>query len=112
MMPTGRPISTSEYRRINISRYREHRKGPLVAYMSLDLPSGMTIHDVGYFQKDGKRWIGLPSKDREVEGKRKFFPIVEFRDHAMNERFTTLVLAAVDAYIKGRHTGARAGGVT
>jgi len=65
-------------------------------FFTVTLPSGMITHDCMLHKKDNRRWIGIPSREYESQGKRKFAPIITFVDRAAEHRFYDQILAALD----------------
>lgn len=69
-------------------------------------PSGLVLRECSLHEKDGKRWIGLPSKPQiDSEGRHRkdattgrplYSPVVEIAGKEERERFQRAALAAVD----------------
>jgi hypothetical protein len=82
-------------------KLRRLNKNSLRGFVSLRLPSGLTLHDCSWHQQpDGREWIGLPSRSYQVaDSTTKWAPIVEFDADATRERqaFQRLALEAVHA---------------
>jgi hypothetical protein len=58
----------------------------------------MIIRGLSLHVKNTSRWVGLPSKEfTKKDGGKGFTPILEFRDHAAQDKFRDLILAALDA---------------
>ena len=71
------------------TNWKPLRKGSLVGFVSITMPSGITIHEVSILETNGKFWASPPSKpmiDRDGrvmigdDGKRRYTPIIEFAD--------------------------------
>ena len=93
---------------IKITNYRAYDRGKaLKGFFTVTLESGLIIHGVKLFVKDGGyRWIGMPSEkfnDRNT-GAEGFRPIVEFASREASDRFRDAVLSAVDAQVKAPPT--------
>jgi hypothetical protein len=81
--------------------------GAAVGVITIELPSGMVLHGCMVFAKDGRRWVMPPSKVRVWSGEvqlainRKpiYDPVVTFADRARADAFSSLALAALDAYL-------------
>lgn len=92
-----------------VREYRELHSGAALAIITLELPSGMVLHDCMVLEKDGRRWVNPPSKVRvwrgevktALDGKPIYDPVVSFVDRAKSDAFSALALAALDAYIEG-----------
>jgi DNA-binding cell septation regulator SpoVG len=84
--------------KITVTNYKAHQKGSLAAFFSVILPSGFIVHECKLFQKEGRRWIGLPSRPfTGKDGTRAYAPILEFTNREACERFRETVLDAIDA---------------
>ena len=97
---------------ITASDWREVVKNSLQGFCVLTLsPSGIVLRDCALHERDGKRWISLPSRpqlDSEgrhrkdpVTGKALWLPVVEIKGKAEREKFQAAALAAIDA-LRGR----------
>jgi hypothetical protein len=87
---------------IEILTFKKFIKGALCGWVDLTLPAiGLTLHSLGLFEKDGRRWLGLPQREYEAGGERKFAAVAEFIDRAANERFQRAALTALDAFRRG-----------
>jgi hypothetical protein len=91
---------------ITASDWRPLQRNPLLGFLTLTLvPSGIVLHDCGLHQKDGRRWIALPSKpqidskgrhSKGETGKGLYTPIVaEIAGKEERAQFQA-ALAAVD----------------
>jgi hypothetical protein len=78
-------------------------KGSLRGFATVKLPSGLLVADVVVCCSHGKSWASLPSKpmlDRdgrqvEVEGKKKYLPILSWSDRATADRWSDAVVMLV-----------------
>src|ERR1700704_3627436 len=78
-------------------------KGSLRGFANVELPIGLRITDCPVLTSNGKAWATLPSKpvlDRdgkhvEVNGKRQYAPILEWRDRDLSDRFSELIVGLV-----------------
>jgi hypothetical protein len=88
---------------IIIRGWKPYRLGTLAGYLDIELPGGLVIHGCALLEKDGDRWISLPSKQRRTGvGAITWVPTVSFPDRATRDEFQSLALAALDAYLTGR----------
>jgi hypothetical protein len=89
------------------SDWRPMERNTLRGFMTLTLsPSGLRLRECTEHKKDGKRWIGLPSKPQlgaegrhrvdPSTGKKLYTPIVEITGTEARKRFQDAALAAVD----------------
>jgi DNA-binding cell septation regulator SpoVG len=73
-------------------------RGHLVAYLTVETPSGFVIRDCRLFKKNGKRWIGLPSRQyKKSDGSFAYAEIVRFASKEAYARFQDQAMQAVDA---------------
>jgi hypothetical protein len=68
--------------------------------ISVEKWGNFIIEDMAYFEKDNKRWCAFPSKEYEMLGNKKFFPITKFKDKEMQNIFLSKVRDALDEYLK------------
>jgi hypothetical protein len=87
-----------------VSNAKSICKNSLVGSFDLQMPSGMKINSCLLLEKNGKRWIGFPSREwQKADGTRDFFPIIEFVDRSTSDKFQAAVLPlAVDALLVGQ----------
>lgn len=76
-------------------------KGPLIARFSIKIAKwgGLVIRDCTFFDSGGKRWVSMPSREYESEGKKKYFSFVIFESREIDERFKAAILQAVDEHL-------------
>jgi len=86
---------------MEIIKFKEVNKNTLQASFSLKIPKwgNFIINDILYFKKDNNRWIALPSKEYEHEGKKKYHWYIHFEDPKIMEGFQKKVLQAIDEYL-------------
>jgi hypothetical protein len=81
---------------------RTHNKPPLTAFVTLVLPSGLVIKECAYFERDGKRWVSLPTRSYTTRvGKTAYSQILDFETPSAKARFQAQALAALDELLKG-----------
>jgi DNA-binding cell septation regulator SpoVG len=79
-----------------ITNAKSINRGSLVGAFSIELPSGLIIHDAKLFEKGDSRWLGMPSREyAKNDGSRGFAPIVEFKDRDTSDKFKDAVLPSV-----------------
>ena len=80
-----------------VTNYKSYHKGSLSAFFSVTLPSGLIIHECKLFEKEGRRWIGLPSRAfTGKDGGTAYAPILEFAQREAADKFRDAVLLAID----------------
>jgi hypothetical protein len=74
-------------------------KNSLKATVDLTIPKWrLVIRGAMWFEKNGKEWIGFPSREwTDRNGEKKFATILEFSDRDTADRFQRAALAAVRA---------------
>jgi hypothetical protein len=82
--------------------------GALIAFLSIETPSGLLIRDCRLFEKSGRKWVGLPSRQyTKSDGSTAYAQIVEFSSKEVAARFQDEAIRAIDAYLVGGSDGAR-----
>jgi hypothetical protein len=85
--------------RVEVLAFKPYVKNTMQGWVDLLLPSvgiklvGCTVH-----QKNGSRWIGLPAREYQDGGVRKWAPIVENVSKGAREAFQQAALAALDGF--------------
>lgn len=88
------------------TNWKPLRKGALVGFVSVSMPSGLVIHEISVLETNGRFWASPPSKpmiDRNGvvmigdDGKRRFASIIEFATREIRSRWSAAVVAAVRA---------------
>ena len=88
------------------TNWKPLRKGSLIGFVSVSMPSGITIHEISVLETNGRFWASPPSKpmiDRhgvvmiDDNGKRRFAPFLEFLDRDTRSRWSDSVVAALRA---------------
>ena len=103
MTEKAKPAGTSGgHPELLVTNWKPCEKNTLRGFLSLTLPSGLVLKDCTLHQKDGARWIGLPSKKySKPDGSIGYSPLVEFNDGNTRRRFKAAALAAVDRFMEG-----------
>ena len=81
---------------IEILKFEMVNKGALVARFSVKMQKwgGLVIRDCTLFESGDKRWINLPSKEYEAEGKKKYAPYLIYEDRETNDKFKEAIMNA------------------
>jgi hypothetical protein len=78
---------------ITISNARKLNKGALIGFFDVELRSGLKLNSCTLPSKDGKKWIGLPSREwQKPDGTKSYVPIVEILDRDARDKFAAAVL--------------------
>ncbi len=97
---------------ITVLGWKLVKKSTLLGFVTVRLPSGLIVSDITVHSSAGKTWVNLPGKpmlDRDGQamrdpatGKPKFTKILEWANKATADKFSTAVIAALEA----EHPGA------
>lgn len=87
---------------IKISDFKTFERGSFKGSFTVTLPSGLVIHECKLFEKDGRRWIGLPAKPFRTDDATGFKSLVGFVNRSTAEQFREAVLDAIDEMRKTR----------
>ncbi len=91
---------------IQIRDWRPMRKGSLLGFAKVELPSGMILSDVTILQGERGAWASPPSKPmigrdgmamKDASGKVKYQPLVEFTSKEVRDRFSAGVIDGLRA---------------
>ena len=83
---------------IEIVDFRPMDKNTLRGFVTIRMTQiGLEIRDVALHEKNGQRWIQLPSRPYTGrDGTTKYSYILDFYDKPMRDRFTAAVLKALE----------------
>ena len=62
----GSPLGGKPFPYPKLKKFVEHRSGQMVAFLSIELASGMVVHDLRLMTGKNGPWIAMPSQ-RQVE---------------------------------------------
>jgi hypothetical protein len=85
---------------IRCIRLRRFEKNTLKGFADLELTRvGLVIRDCAWHESHGKQWIGFPARPYDVNGERRWQPLVEFAQGAAaaREQFQKLAIEAIHA---------------
>jgi hypothetical protein len=88
-----------------VEEFKPLVRSSLRGFARVRMPSGMIIHDVGVYEREGKRWASPPSKpaiSRDGTAFRKdnkpvYTPIITFESKALRDKFSDAVITAIEA---------------
>jgi|SRR5688572_17749329 len=83
---------------IECLKFQSVSKGLLVGFADFYIPkTGLEIFGCQLFQKDGKRWINMPSREyTNDQGEKKYAPYIRYREATHKEMFNKLAIEAID----------------
>ena len=83
---------------MEILNYKSIMKGCLLGKFDIVIPEwgALTIHECTVFQKEGKRWIALPSKEYQAkDGQKKHYGLIKF-DMKVFEKLQAAALSLLE----------------
>lgn len=85
---------------IEVQKFEMVSKGALVCRFNLKMHKwgGLVIRECSLFESGDKRWINLPSRQYEIEGKKKYASYLVFEDRNLDDAFKNAIIKAVDEY--------------
>lgn len=83
---------------IECMKYKRVNKGTLLGYADLYMPKmGIEIYGCSLHQKDGKRWVNLPSREyTDDKGEKKYMSIVRFPNKFHLDEFIKQAKEAIE----------------
>lgn len=91
-MPESAP-ALQEQSTLTISNWKPVQINTLVGFFTVTTVSGLVIHQCSLHDKNGQRWIGLPTQKRGDE----YLPLVEFTTRKVADNFRRQVIDALKA---------------
>lgn len=82
--------------RVLISNYKVIKKGFLEASLDVTVPEwGLEIKEIKLFSKEGRQWLGYPSREYEKDGKKSYFSYIKFSSFEIEEDFQESVIDSI-----------------
>jgi hypothetical protein len=103
--------------RMRLISFKPLVKGSLRGFASVELPIGLTILDIPIFASNtgkasaampGKPVLGADGRQIEVDGKRQYATILEWRSSELAKQFSAAVVKLVEEALAGTHCGPQA----
>lgn len=85
----------------SVSNWRPYARNTLIAFCSLTTSSGLVLNECSFHCKSDSKWISLPSRKFEKDGKVGYVPLIEFASKQAKECFQQRAIAAVVAFLAG-----------
>ena len=80
-------------------------KGTLLGFADIEVDKwGVSIYGVSLHEKNGAKWIGIPSREVMNDGEKKYYPFFKFKEKNHFEIFTKAVFEAVNKKINEDQT--------
>jgi DNA-binding cell septation regulator SpoVG len=80
--------------------WRALEKNTLRGFVSLELPSGLIIHECSVHSRDGKTWVAMPAREYKKDGESKWRAVIDFSDKETGKAFQKRALQAVDEMLE------------
>ena len=81
-----------------ITNHKPMRKGTLIGFFDLEMPSGLIVRGAMLFEKNNKRWCAFPSKEWvKADGTKSYSPLLEFADRSISDKFQAAVVPQAEA---------------
>lgn len=85
---------------IEVSNINPVMKNSLLATCTVHIkPWKLYLHEVTIFEKGANRWVGMPSRQFEQNGEKKYVELITFEGDAVKKRFRDQICQAVDKYL-------------
>lgn len=82
---------------LECKNFKPFKKGYLLGFADIFVPKwGCTIFGITLYEKEGKRWINLPSREYEKDGKKVHLPFIRFEEVNHYNLFCSMVKDAID----------------
>ena len=80
--------------------FKSHKSGSLLGFANLFVPKwGVEVYGCTLHQKEGRRWLNLPSREYEDEnGERKYLNILRLREKSHYNSFTSQSTECVEKW--------------
>lgn len=102
--PSQSPVSVREQCEqpaiaVRIDSAKLYQKKTLVGFLDFTLlDTGLSVKGAGVHEREGQRWLSLPSRSYSNAEGTQWVPVIEFASKEAKDRITSAVLAAFDAF--------------
>lgn len=84
---------------IECVRYTPVNKGTLLGFAKIYVPKwGIEIDGITFHEKNGAKWVAMPSKPYEKDGEKKYAPYFRFREKEHYDLFCQRVKEAIEGH--------------
>lgn len=85
---------------IEILNFELLNKGSLIARFNVKMHKwgGLLIKECCLFEVGEKKWVNLPCRQYESEGKKKYFSYLGYESQEMDRKFKETILKAVEEF--------------
>ena len=86
---------------VQVTEYKHVAKGSLIGIATVRMTkwANLLIRDVALFEINGKSWVNMPSKQYEVDGKKRYWPYLAFENKEIDEQFKNKIKDAIKQYM-------------
>jgi hypothetical protein len=96
---SNRSAASDAHLRVEVLAFKPHVKNTMKGWLDLALPAvGLKLLGCTLHEKNGSRWIGLPAREYQDNGVRRWAPIVDTLSKEAREALQKAALAALDAH--------------
>jgi len=83
---------------IEILKFELLNKGSLVAKFNVKMHKwgGLVIRECTLFENNGKKWVNLPSKAYESDGKKKYMSYLFYEEKELDDKFKEMIKQAAE----------------
>ena len=79
--------------------FKAKNSGALQGFADIYIPKwGVEIFGVSLFMKNGHRWVSFPSRESVVDGEKKYWPYLRFKEKGHMDVFAKKVMDAIDRW--------------
>jgi DNA-binding cell septation regulator SpoVG len=86
-------------RGFTVREFKPFERNTLRGFLSLELPSGLVLHNCTLHEKNGSRWVSMPVREFQKDGERSWMPLVDFADKESRQVVQEYALEAIDEYL-------------
>jgi len=80
--------------------FKQCQINTLQGFANFYIPAtGMEIYGCTLHDKDGRKWLNLPSREYTQDGEKKYLSVIRFREKSHYDAFTSAAKAAVEKWI-------------
>ena len=80
---------------MKILNFKPRNVGSVVGTFSVEMPSGMLLHECSLMHSGEREWINPPQRQYEVNGEKKYAKLVDFISRDRKDAWESMVMAAL-----------------
>jgi len=81
--------------------FREHKSGSLLGFADIKVlidGDEATIFGCSMYEKDGKKWVNVPSKEIVKDGVKSYLPFMKFDNRDISDKFSRKIQDAIKLF--------------